>query len=339
VTRWAAAIAIVGALACACGGAPGPGPVPRKTMHSDHRFDFLLGETREIYRAHADADAARVALVRAALREDAREEVRRNAIVALTAAQEAAAVPDYIAGLDDPAPFVASEAAAALATYGPASLSGPANEPALAALRAHAARLRELLGAPLETARFNALSALVAIADPDTALATVLGDDSGLVRREALELAGVRTLGADDVEALGAFAAREPDAQLRVMAVNLVAARAPQLALPVLTAALARGDADRSTASLVADARLVALVPAILAYLKANPKEPYFFATLAAFGATCAAKTIAHLAQGPWSEAFATEALAKLSGHADWSRDQLLAWANAQRESGPPCTP
>jgi hypothetical protein len=43
------------------------------------------------------------------------------------------------------------------------------------------------------------LSALVAIADPDTALATVLGDDSGLVRREALELAGVRTLGADDV--------------------------------------------------------------------------------------------------------------------------------------------
>ncbi|HEX3479383.1 MAG TPA: HEAT repeat domain-containing protein [Kofleriaceae bacterium] len=308
-------------------------------MHLDHRFDFLLGATRDIYRAHVEADAARVALVRAALHEDAREEVRRNAIVALTAAQKAAAVPDYIAALDDPAPFVASEAAAALATYGPASVSGPANEPALAALRGHAPRLRELLGAPLETARFNALSALVAIADPDTALATVLGDESALVRREALELAGVRMLGAGDVAALGAFAARDPDAQLRVLAVNLVAARAPQLALPVLAAALARGDVDRSTANLVADTQLVALVPAILAYLKANPKEPYFFATLAAFGATCAAKTIAQLANGPWNEAFAVDALAKLSGHADWPRDKLFAWANAQRESGPPCTP
>jgi len=96
---------------------------------------------------------------------------------------------------------------------------------------------------------------------------------------------------------------------------------------------------DRSTADLVADAKLVALVPAILAYLKANPKEPYFFATLAAFGATCAAKTIAHLAKGPWNEAFAMTALAKLSGHVDWPLDKLLAWANAQPESGPPCTP
>jgi len=69
-------------------------------MHLDHRFDFLLGATRDIYRAHVKADAARVALVRAALHEDAREEVRRNAIVALTAAQDAAAVPDYIAALD-----------------------------------------------------------------------------------------------------------------------------------------------------------------------------------------------------------------------------------------------
>jgi hypothetical protein len=308
-------------------------------MHPDRQFDFLLGTTQEIYRAHVEADAARVALVRAALFEDARPDVRRNAIVALTAARKAAAVPDYIAAIDDSAPSVAAEAAASLAAFGPVSLSGPANEPALAALRAHAPRLRELLGAPLETTRFNALCALVAIADQDTPLATVLGDEAGLVRREALELAGARTLGADDVAALGAFAAKDPDAQLRVMAVNLVAARAPQLALPVLAAALARGDADRSTAGLVTDAKLVALVPAILAYLKANPKEPYFFATLAAFGATSAAKTIAQLAKGPWNEAFAIDALAKLAGHDDWPTDKLFAWANAQRESGPPCTP
>lgn len=327
--RWVIALA----LACACGEAPLPGA--RTTMHADHRDDFLLGPTREVYRAHVEADAARVALVRRALAEDARPEVRRNAIVALTAAQKAAAVPDYVAALDDAAPVVAAEAAAALAAFGPASLAGPANELALAALRAHAPRLRALLAEADETTRFNALSALVAIADPDASLATVLGDGSALVRREALALAGARTLGADDVAALGAFAAADRDAQLRVMAVNLVLARAPERATPVVTAALARGDADRSTASLVADARLVALVPAILAYLKANPKEPYFFATLAAFGATCAAKTIAQLANGPWSRSFAVDALAQLSGHADWSADQLFAWASTQRECSP----
>jgi hypothetical protein len=325
--------ALVIALACGCGAARPDGASTRETMQADPRYDFLLGETRAIYRAHVHADPARVALVRAALARDARPEVRRNAIVALTAAQQAAAVPDYIAALDDAAPVVAAEASAALAVFGPARLSEPASEPALAALRAHAARLRALLGAPEETVRFDALAGLTAIADPEVPLAAVLGDASALIRRQALELAGARTLGAADVAALGAFAASDPDAELRVRAVNLVVSSAPQLAAPVVVAALARGDADRSTASLVADAGLVALVPAILAYLKANPREPYFFATLAAFGATCAAPTIAQLAHGPWSEAFAIDALAKLSGHPDWPTERLLAWASAQ----PPC--
>lgn len=346
MTRWAVVIALM--CGCAGPGASNPGAQPMGSVHPmrpmrpmrvDHRFDFLIGETREVYRAHVDADAARVALVRVALVEDARPEVRRNAIVALTAARKAEAVPEYAAALDDRDAGVAAEAAAALAVFGPASLAGPANEPALAALRAHAARLRALLDAEGETVRFDALSGLVAIADPEAPLAKVLGDASGLVRRAALELAGARALGQEDVAALDAFAAREPDAQLRVRAVNLVLGRAPGLAVPMVTAALGRGDADRTTATLVADARLVALVPAILAYLKAHPREPYFFATLAAFGATCAAKTIAQLANGPWSESFAIDALAKLSGHAEWSTAQLFAWASAQRESGPPCAP
>ena len=36
-------------------------------MHADHQYDFLLGPTREIYRANIEADAARVAQLRAAL--------------------------------------------------------------------------------------------------------------------------------------------------------------------------------------------------------------------------------------------------------------------------------
>src|ERR1041384_7164439 len=93
----------------------------------------------------------------------------------------------------------------------------------------------------------------------------------------------------------------------------------------------ARGGVDRSPAALVADTKRVALVPAILAYLKANPRDPYFFATLAAFGATCAARTIAQLANGPWNEAFAVDALAKLSGHADGPRQAVCAGKHAGR--------
>ena len=310
-------------------------------MHEDAKYDFLLSaeSTRELWAAHRNDDPQTIALVRAALKRDAREQVRRNAVVALTASLMARGVPDYIAALDDPSPIVAAEAAFALATYGPASLSGPENEPAMAALRGHAAQLRALLASPGETARFNAATALRAIADPDVPLARLLGDASALVRREGLDLAAHRAIGAPELQALATLAEHDPDPQLRITAVNTAVDRAPQLAASLLSSALQRGDVDRGTAQLIAQHKLTTSVPAILAYLTRQPRAAYFLETLAALGATCAARAIAAHATDAWSTGFAVDALRALSGHADWPKDQLFAWAAQQPDDGPPCRP
>lgn len=310
-------------------------------MHEDAKYDFLLSasSTRELWAAHRDDDSQTIALVRAALKHDAREQVRRNAVVALTASVMARGVPDYVAALDDPSPVVAAEAAYALAIYGPASLSGPENEPAMTALRGHAALLRALLASPGETARFNAATALRVIVDQDVPLARLLGDDSALVRREGLDLAARRSIGAPELQALAAVAERDPDPQLRVTAVNTAIDRAPQLAGVLLSSALQRGDVDRGTAQLIAQHKLTASVPGILAYLARQPRAAYFLETLAALGATCAARAIAAHATDAWATGFAIDALRVLSGHADWSKDQLFAWAAQQPDDAAPCRP
>lgn len=310
-------------------------------MHEDAKYDFLLSgaSTREVWAQHRNDDAQTIALVRAALKHDAREQVRRNAVVALTASVMARGVPDYIPALDDPSPIVAAEAAFALATYAPASLSGPENEPAMTALRGHAAQLRALLASPSETARFNAATALRVIADPDVPLAKLLGDDSALVRREGLDLAAHRSIGAPELAALATLAEHDPDPQLRITAVNTAIDRAPQLAASLLSSALQRGDVDRGTAQLIAQHKMTAAVPGILAYLARQPRAAYFFETLAALGATCAARAIAAHATDAWSTGFAIDALRALSGHADWSKDQLFAWAAQQPDDGAPCRP
>jgi HEAT repeat protein len=308
-------------------------------MHEDAKYDFLLSpaSTREVWAQHRNDDAQTIALVRAALKHDAREQVRRNAVVALTASLMARGVPDYIAALGDPSLIVAAEAAYALATYGPASLSGTENEPAMTALRGHAPLLRALLASPSETARFNAATALRVIADPDVPLAKLLGDDSALVRREGLDLAARRSIGAPELQALAAVAERDPDPQLRITAVNTAVDRAPQLAGALLASALERGDVDRGTAQLIAQHELTTAVPGILAYIAREPRAAYFFETLAALGATCAARAIAAHASDAWATGFAIDALRVLSGHADWSRDQLFAWAAQQADDAPPC--
>lgn len=323
---------------------PAPERIEQQTanpMHEDAKYDFLLSgaSTREVWAQHRNDDAQTIALVRAALRHDAREQVRRNAVVALTASIMARGVPDYIAALDDASPIVAAEAAYALAIYGPASLSGPENVPAMTALRGHAPLLRALLASPGETVRFDAATALRVIADPDVSLARLLGDDSALVRREGLELAAGRSIGVPELQALAAVAERDPDPQLRVTAVNTAVDRAPALAGALLASALQRGDVDRGTAQLIAQHRLAAAVPGILAYVARQPHAAFFFETLAALGATCAARAIAAHAGDAWSTGFAIDALRALSGHADWSKDQLFAWAAQQPDDAAPCRP
>ncbi|HEX4419357.1 MAG TPA: HEAT repeat domain-containing protein [Kofleriaceae bacterium] len=307
-------------------------------MTADHNNDWLVvpdgASSRELYQQFAGsgqrgADKARPAL------SDARPEVRRNAIVVLTAAIAADGVPDYLAALDDDDPFVASEAAAALASYGPASLSGPENPRAMAALRGHAAAIRDVLRSPNLTARYNAATALLAIVDPDVPLASLLGDEAALVRSVGLQLAGRRTLAAADVEALDRLARHDDDRQLRVRAVNIAGDRAPALAEPMIAAALARGDVDRTTSEIVSAHRMTTTIPAIVTLIATHRESGYFLLTLAALGATCALPAMADPALDP---SYATDALRKLSGHPEWTLAQLRAWAAQQPGDAPPCT-
>ncbi|MDB4959146.1 MAG: hypothetical protein JWO36_6715, partial [Myxococcales bacterium] len=80
--------------ACSSGSADDGRKKPRD-MHADSRFDFLLSPegTHELYEAHRHDTPDQVALIRAALNEDARVRVRVNAIVALSASQKQHAMP------------------------------------------------------------------------------------------------------------------------------------------------------------------------------------------------------------------------------------------------------
>jgi hypothetical protein len=308
-------------------------------MRVHHEYDFLLSasSTSELHHQHVHDTPEQVAHVRAALHNDARVDVRRNAVVALEAALSERCIPDCIAALADSAPEVSTEAAAGLATYAPAYLSRPENPPALAALRSHAAALRSAMASSNETVRYNAAMALRTIADAQVDLGVLLRDDSPLVRREGLALASVRVLGAPEVKALDELAHKDPDQQLRTQAVNVVAYYAPALALPVLQAAFTRGDVDNGTANAIEDRRLVAATPAVLGYLQRQPKAVRWLQTLVAFKATCAARAIAGLLSDDTAGYPATEALRTLSGHPDWPTAQLAAWAARQPGDVGPC--
>jgi hypothetical protein len=306
--------------------------------------DFLLAHrsTHDLYAAHVHDGPDEVARVRAALRDDPRAEVRRNALVALTASQKAAGMADYIAALDDRAPEVATEAAAALASWAPAYLDRPEHAEAIAALRAHAPALRDALGATRETTRYNAVRALRVIADPDTDLAVVLGDESPLVRAEGVLLAGTRSLGADDVARLDRLAVADPEPRLRWSAlVQIIQQAPPELSVPSVSAALARGDVDRTTADAVAAKQLAGAIPAILTFLQGGAKgfqRTEWLGALMSFRPVCAARTIAGLLSDPTVGPAALDALRALSGRRDAAADQLRAWAEEQPAAVPPCT-
>ena len=309
-------------------------------MRANTENDFLIApaSTRDLRAQHQNDGPADIARVRAALHEDARPEVRRNAIVALSASLQERALPDYIAALDDTAPQVAGEAAAALATYGAPTTGRDENAEALGALRSHAVVLRAALTSPDITTRYNVARALRVIADPDTDLGIVLGDQTSLVRSEGLGLAASRTLGAADVALLDKVARQDSDPALRARAVTVVAAKAPaELAAPVVSAALGRNDVDRTTADAVSEAHLTAVIPAILTYLRARPYRLEWLTTLIAFNPPCAARTLAGMLSDATSGHAAEQALRTMSGKPSLSTEQLVVWANAQPDDVAPC--
>lgn len=297
-------------------------------MQVNHDNDFLLAptSTHDLHAEHVQDSPAEVARVRAAL-TDARVEVRRNAIVALTAALKEKAMVDYQRAIEDPAPEVYTEAAATIALYGSAYMDRPQNPVVLATVRKYAPKLRTALEVNNATVRYNAANALRAIADPLVELNAMLGDETALVRSVGLELAARRPLSAADVQVLGEVAARDSEPDLRVRAVNVVARFAPAQAVPIVTAAFARGDVNNDTADAVEASELKALVPAIVAYLQKQPKDVRWLQTLVAFRATCAAPAIAELMADYTAGVFAERALRALLEQPTGSRDHLIAVA------------
>jgi hypothetical protein len=326
------------AFVAACGaGHADDTPTPKPVMRIHPEYDFLASpsSTHSIYDDHRHDGPDEVAKVRAALRDDARAEVRRNAIVALTASAAERGMADYVAALDDPDPLVLAQAAAAVALYGVAYMGRPSDDAALRALRAHAPALRAALASADAAARYEAAAALATIADPGADLGLMLRDDSILVRREALRLARSREIAARDVALLDGVARNDSDAQLRADAVAVVIEQAPpELAAPVVIAALGRDDVSRGVAEAVGVRKLTAVVPAIVTHLRAVPKDTIWLDTLVGLHATCAAQAIASLLSDYTARGPAIEALRALSGLADGTADQLAAWAKTQPEDG-----
>lgn len=325
----------------ACGSSRSDNSVPSKEAMRVHtEYDFLLANssTHELYAAHVNDGPEQVARARSALHEDSRVQVRRNAIVALSAALKDNGVPDYLSALDDQAPAVIAEAAASLTTYAAETTGRPKNLELIGKLREHAAALRKVFTSPDATARYNAACALNLIEDPEVDLATVLADPVAIVRNEGLGIAASRKLGPAEVKVLDALAQKDTEPQLRARAVTIVVLRAaPDLAAPVLAAALARGDVDRQTADAAGDQRLVAALPAMLAYLRAHPYDLAWLTAVKSFKAPCSARALAALLANNMTGSEALAALRALSGKPDWSAEQLAAWAQAQPEDIVPC--
>ncbi len=311
-------------------------------MDVHHEYDFLISPslTRELHAQHVNDGPEELAQVRAALRTDSRVEVRRNAIVALTAALAERGMADYIAALDDPAPDVLAEAAFSVATYSPAYMTRPENKEGMSALRSHAAALRGALSSTNSRTRFDVAHALRVIKDPKVDLAALLQDESSLVRNEGMALAYDRNIGPREVDVLGKVARSDPDEDLRGQALALVARQAPAaLAVPVLQAAFERGDVPFILANAVEDAKLTALTPYVIGYVQQHPKEYRWLAVLSSFGATCAAQAIAGLLSDSTAGPYALEALRALAGQQYWTEERAKQWAIEQPESVAPCVP
>ena len=147
-------------------------------MTEEKKFDFLAEDigTRELYARHREDSPETIATLRAALRIDARPNVRQNAIVALSASPDVAKLDDFIVALDDNDPGVVSEGGFSIAAMlTDASVADADRTRGLVALRAHADPLRNAFSSTRERVRFNVMTALEAIVDHDFDVAKALG--------------------------------------------------------------------------------------------------------------------------------------------------------------------
>jgi hypothetical protein len=313
-------------------------------MRVHHEYDFLLSERPrddrhdEFGLGHAvgPADAARA---RSALKEDSRPAIRAAALRLLSAVERAKAIPDYATALDDPSDEVAVEAAHLLAEDGSSYVDRAESEAAVAAVRAHAARLRGIVSAPGDASgpwsiRQRAAEALVFASDRES-LAVLLNDKEliGL----GMEFAAKVALGPDDVKLLVAVATKDPKA---TGAIRLLVEKVPDVGTPLLIAAIDRSDVDAGFPNLIVDRQLTAAVPAVIKYLARAPRDigiGRWLDALVKLRATCAAKAILALAKDPAVGFDAIVALRALAGHDDWKDAEVESWARAQPDDVTPC--
>lgn len=319
-------------------------------MTAEKRFDFLAEDisTRELYARHHGDSPEMIATLRAALRTDARPNVRQNAIVALTASPDAATLDDFIVGLEDHDPAVVSEAGFSIAAMlKDMSLADTARTRALVALRAHAETLRNAFGSTRERVRFNVMTALEAIVDPNFDIAKALQDEASLVRNEGLALAAGRAnmdrkLSRHDVDALIDFVRQNKDARFHDDAMDLLVRFAPAQAGPLLVSSIADDSIGYQGLKHLVELNLTNAVPAILAYIKAHPGQwsKEHLDTLVAFHATCGAPLIAELFAAEHDKvrsAWISDALRALSEQHELGDQALVSWANRQAADAAPC--
>lgn len=319
-------------------------------MTAKKQFDFLAEDigTRELYARHHGDSAEMIATLRAALRTDARPNVRQNAIVALSASPDTATLDDFIVGLDDSDPDVVSEAGFSIAAMlKDASIADAARTRWLGALRANAEPLRKAFDSTRERVRFNVMTALEAIVDHDFDIARALQDEASLVRNEGLALAVSRAnldqkLSAHDVDAVIKFVRQTKDARFHDDGMDLLVRFAPAQAGPLLVNSIGDDTIGYQGLKHLVALRLTNAVPAILAYVKSHPGQwsKEHLETLVAFHATCAAPLMAELFAAEHDKvrsAWIGDALRALSERNELSDKELVGWAKRQVVDAAPC--
>jgi hypothetical protein len=319
-------------------------------MTAKKQFDFLAEDigTRELYARHHGDSPEMIATLRAALRTDARANVRQNSIVALSATPDMATLDDFILGLGDPDPAVVSEAGFSIAAMlKDSSLADATRTRGLGALRAKAEPLRKAFDSTRERVRFNVMTALEAIVDHDFDVARALRDPASLVRNEGLALAIIRAnadqkLSAHDVDALIEFVRQTKDARFHDDGMDLLVRFAPAQAGPLLISSIGDDTIGYQGLKHLVEMKLTNAVPAILAYVKAHPDQwsKEHLETLVAFHATCAAPLMADLFTAEHDKvrsAWIGDALRALSERNELSDKDLVGWAKRQVVDAAPC--
>lgn len=321
----------------ACNSTDAGKPVQR--IH--HEYDYLLAN-RAKENHHDEFGLGRppidVPKARAALLEDSRAEIRVRALMSIAAALAEKGIPDYIAALDDPSIDVVAEAAHELAATGSAYMDRDPSAPAMSALRTHAAGLRTIAttsgAVGVGAVRAHAAEALVFISDRDS-LTPFLRDKE--LAGFGVELAAQLSLSAEEIGLLEKIVRAEPK---NTGALRVLVDKSPPVGLPLLKAAIERGDADFEFADVVVAHKFTGAIPGIVRVLAKTPRDysvMRWIDALAKLNAVCTARAIANILADPVFESSAIVALRSLSGHPDFTELQLEHWAMSQPDDVTPC--